>query len=263
MNTRHFAFALFLLVPIFINEQPTLAQPSHLHFSHPLIAESPTPDTKFRVDYFFRNTNATGQENEIRFEAEYAFNRNLSVEIDIPYVFTNPPSLDSQSNVGNIKVGLKAASFVFEDKGVVLGGGIELSLPAGDDEKAIGSDRVLKIEPFINAGYKDGGLEVVSFLAFGIPTNEPAADKDEEDLELEFNLALQAHLAANIIGLIELDGSSVVSGTDNKTVVNITPGIKFRPHGNDSMEIGVGVSYPLSNDNSFDPQLILSFFRHF
>ena len=51
-----------------------------LHFSHPLVAESPSPDTKIRFDYVFQSI--AGEEDEggadrqsFVLEAEYAFAR--------------------------------------------------------------------------------------------------------------------------------------------------------------------------------------------
>ncbi len=81
------------------------AHPDGLHFSHPLITESPSPDTKIRLDYFFLNVDGEvedeelGEEGEgpskfkestVNLELEYAFTRNISIEADIPYTFINP-----------------------------------------------------------------------------------------------------------------------------------------------------------------------------
>ncbi len=63
-----------------------------LHFSHPLVSESPSPDTKVRLDYFFLGDIKEEHEGEeeifsehtIRLEEEYAFNRNVSLEVDVP-----------------------------------------------------------------------------------------------------------------------------------------------------------------------------------
>ncbi len=237
-----------------------------LHFSHPLIAESPSPDTKLRIDYQFRdidNHEADSKEQTLRLEAEYAFHQSMSIEIDVPYVFTDPSGQSNQNRLGDIEIGLKLATFAWAAHGVLVGGGLELGLPTGNDDKAIGTDHVLTIEPFVDVGYKADRVEIVGFLAFGIPTNEPSGEKDEVDLELEFNIAFSFHLTPQVIGLFEIDGSSVVSGHENETVVNLTPGIKIRPDPDQPCEIGVGVSFPVSNDDEFDTQVRVSVFRHF
>ncbi len=239
---------------------------THLHFSHPLVAESPTPDTKIRFDYIFTkvdNDERVSDDQMLRLEAEYAFNENVSVEIHAPFTFTNPSDEPNENNFGDVEVAIKLASYALESHGLVIGGGIELVLPTGDDDKNIGNDHTLHIEPFITAGYKKDSLEVIASLGFGIPTNEPEAEKDEEDLELEFNLSVLYHFTPRIEGLIELDGSSVVSGHEEETVVNLTPGIKVRPIESSNLIFGLGVSFPISNDKNFDSRVLLSMFCHF
>jgi len=245
------------------NVSPAHASHDALHFSHPLVAESPTPDHKLRLDYRFDNEENGGQTSTLRLEAEYAFNRHVSVEIDAPYTWTDPTGSPNENNLGNVEISLKLASYAFEQHGVVVGGGIEFGLPTGDDDRGIGDDHVLEIEPFIDVGFKRDRVQVIAFLTFGIPTNEPGADKDEEDLELGFNLAFQYDFTPSIAGLFEIDASSVVSGDDNKTVVNLIPGIKIQPTQDPSVQIGIGVSFPVSNDQEFDSRVIVSFFKHF
>ena len=46
------------------HDDPSDTQAS-LHFSHPLIAESPSPDTKVRLDYFFLNVDGEVQDDVV------------------------------------------------------------------------------------------------------------------------------------------------------------------------------------------------------
>ena len=234
-----------------------------LHFTHPLISESPSPDTKIRFDTMFTDKGTSSKEYAIRVEAEYAFNPNVSVEIDIPYQWNDPSDELNENNLGNIEVGVKVASFAFAEHGVIIGGGIELGLPTGNDDKDIGGDHVLEIEPFIDAGFKQGNLEIVGFLAFGIPTNEPEEEKDEEDLELSFNVSLLYHVTPTVAGLLEIDGHTIASGEEEETVVNLTPGVIIQPTDDPNLHVGVGVSFPISHDDQFDSQLTVSVFKHF
>ena len=43
---------------------------ARLHFSHPLFTESPSPDTKVRVDYLFREIKSDTHEHSMRLEGE-------------------------------------------------------------------------------------------------------------------------------------------------------------------------------------------------
>ncbi len=74
--------AVFAISPLYGSHEE-----QGLHFSHPLISESPSPDTKVRFDYIYENTagEEKGKQNSLRFEGEYAFSRSLSAEIDVPY----------------------------------------------------------------------------------------------------------------------------------------------------------------------------------
>ncbi len=235
-----------------------------LHFSHPLIAESPSPDTKLRIDYDYRRE--TGEEkayrHTLRLEGEYAFRPWLSVEIDVPYTFRDPDDGPSRRNFDTVEVALKLASFVLEERGLLLGGGLELGLPTGDDSKGIGSDETLEVEPFLDFGYRYRQLETVGFLEFGIPTNTSGGE--EPDLELGWNVAFLYHVTPRIEGLLEFDSEHVFGGEeDGNTVVNITPGLKVAPFASRNFEIGAGASLPITSDEEFDVRATFSIFYHF
>lgn len=236
-----------------------------LHFSHPLIAESPSPDTKVRFDYFFRDVDHEGEkarEHTMRLEGEYAFDPAFSVEIDVPYELRHPDEGSNATHSGTVEVGLKFANFAFAEQGLLLGYGIELGLPTGDDEKEIGSDHLFEFEPYFDFGLRRGDVEVVGFVSFGVPTNQ--ADGEEVETELGYNLSALYHVTSRLAGLVELDGESALSGEEDGTsVVNITPGVKFRPFADSNLQVGVGVSFPVSGEREFDVQTILSLFYHF
>jgi len=236
-----------------------------LHFSHPLIGESPSPDTKVRLDYFFRDMDDAGQKSQqhtVRLEMEYAFHRSFSIEVDVPYVALDPEGQSSETNLGSIGIGLKFANFAFEEHNLLLGYGIEFGLPTGDDSKGIGSNNIFEIEPFLSIGYKWHDLEIVAFAEFGIPTNQGPGE--EVETELGSTVSLLYPFMPRLRGLLELDGETVLSGDESgETKINITPGIKLRPFDERSFEIGLGASFPLSTHKEFDFQVLLSLFYHF
>jgi len=247
-----------------------------LHFSHPLISESPSPDTKIRLDYFFLDVGGEvedeelGEEGEgpsrfkestIRLELEYAFTRNISVEANIPYTFLDVDDGSNENNLNNIEVGVKLASFVLEEYGILLGGGIEFGLPTGSDRKGIGSDNIIEIEPFVDFGYKVHGFELVGFLSLGFPVNQNG-DQDEGD-ELGYNLSMLYPLGNVAEILLEFDGETVLnSEEDGESVLNIDPGIKISPFNNKDIDFGFGAGFPLTNDEEFEYRLIASVFYH-
>ena len=114
-----------------------------LHFSHPLIAESPSPDTKIRFDYFyrrFRNGERAG-EHTPRVEFEYAFRPTFSIEANVPYTFRSVEGEPRVSHSDNIEVALKIANFHFRERHVLLVYGASFELPSGSDTKGIGRGR--------------------------------------------------------------------------------------------------------------------------
>lgn len=247
-----------------------------LHFSHPLIAESPSPDTKIRLDYFFLDVDGEvedeelGEEGEgpqkfkestIRLELEYAFNRNISIEANIPYTFLDVDGGPNQNRLNNIEVGVKTATFILAQYGILLGGGIEFGLPTGKDRKGIGSDNIIEIEPFVDFGYKYKKLEIVGFLSLGFPVNQEGG-QDEGD-ELGYNLSMLYHVGSSLEVLLEFDGERVLNGEeDGEWVVNIDPGIKVAPFTNKRIQFGFGAGFPLTDDEEFRYRLIGSLFYH-
>lgn len=168
-------------------------QPSHgqLHFAHPLISESVTPDTKVRLDYRLLN-GARENRSIFALHAEYALARSLSLEVGVPYALLDRVEEPDGSGLGSVEIALKLASFAFADRGVLLGYGIAFGLPTADAEDGIGSDHIWELEPFLAAGYSAGRLEAVTFANFGIPTNQ---HRDEPvETELGYSLSLLYHL---------------------------------------------------------------------
>src|SRR3954467_2374514 len=76
----------------------------HLHFSHPMVTESPSPDTKIRVDYLGLRIGAATDvhENVVSIEGEYAFNHSVSFAVVTPFVWRTAPGAERVSGLGNI-----------------------------------------------------------------------------------------------------------------------------------------------------------------
>lgn len=239
-----------------------------LHFSHPLISESPSPDTKIRFNYEFEDFDGEEDEEEttIELEAEYAFNRHVSLEVVIPYVFADrhDDEIDADG-VGNVSVAVKFANFAFEERNILLGYGIELALPTGSDRKAIGSNHEWEIEPFFSFGYRYKKLEIVSFLSIGVEFNEePEEAEDEATKALGYNLSFLYQFNGRFAGLFEFDGETALDGDEEgDTVFNVTPGFKVKPWKNRGLEFGLGASVPITSHKEFDGRFVASVFYHF
>lgn len=236
----------------------------HLHFSHPLITESPSPDTKIRFDYFYQRFNDDGiraTDHTARVEFEYAFRDSFSVEINAPYTIRREDAPgEDQQHVGNAEVALKFANFHFEEKGLLLGYGAEFGLPTGSERTGIGSGHVLEVSPYVDMGYQRKHLQVVAFTSLAIPTNQ---HRDEhEPKSLGYNLSFLYQLHHHLEPLIEFVGSSALSGGEG-TTFNVTPGFKFRALKKRDFVIGLGSSLPLTHRKEFQNRVVVSAFYHF
>ena len=235
-----------------------------LHFSHPIVTESPSPDTKVRIDGIHLDgvhvEADRGDATTVRLEAEYAFHPSLSVEVNVPYTFLDLDGASSQDSLDNVEVGLKFANFAFADRGLLLGYGIEFGLPTGDDDVGIGSNNELEIAPFLDFGYMNGPLEVVGFSTFVIPTNQ---NGEEVESEMEPQLSFLYHANESLMALCELDGVGVLSGDEEGSwVVNLSPGLKLAPFAKKNLRLGLSVGFPLTHDEEFDLRVIGSLFYH-
>lgn len=236
-----------------------------LHFSHPIVSESPSPDTKVRVDYGFMDITEEDEglsQNGLRLEAEYAFHPSFSIELDVPYRWQSRTSESTVSSLDNVSIALKFANFAFAQSGVLLGYGIELGLPTGDSEKGIGSDHIVEFVPFLDFGYKRSRLELVSFVEFAIPTNQ--AEDEEIETELEYTFSSLYHFGERLEGLVEFDGETVLSGEEaGETVFNLSPGLKYRFLRSRMLAFGVSAGLPLTDHREFDVRVLASIFYHF
>lgn len=231
-----------------------------LHFSHPLVTESVSPDTKLRVNAA-RAFEADGTETEFDLEGEYAFHRAFSIEVGVPFAVLDPDDAPSASRLGNLEVLFKFANYAFERHGLLLGYGLEFGLPTGDDARGIGSDHLWEMEPFLNLGYRRGRIELVGWSRFGVPFNQNAGD--EVETEFAYDLSALVHVTPRFQGLLEVNGETVLSGDEaGETVVLLSPGVKVAPAAGVPLFIGAGASVPLT-DTELDVAARVSLFYHF
>jgi hypothetical protein len=204
-----------------------------LDFSHPVVTESPTPDTKLRFD--FQRTRVSGiegvRENAMRLEGEYAFSHNVSLAVVAPFTSRSFPATGSTSGFGNLEVSLKGASLAYGEHGLLLGGGLSAELPTGSDKKGIGSGHLLELEPFLDAGFKRNALELVSFATFSSTFHRQPADEPERSFAVDFSALY--HIRSRLEGLLELTTERALAGPESGSQQTfIAPGIKIYPFTN-------------------------------
>ena len=261
---RHVFASTLLLILLCANSPAQHHDDDHeLHFSHPLIVESPSPDSKVRLDYFYMRNSETGEttsDHTPRIEAEYAFKRTFSIEINLPYTFRRSDVQPYQSHLDTIEVSFKFASFALKEHHILPTYGLSFELPTGN-RSGIGSNHVLNIEPFAGVGYKRKKLELIGIGSVGFPVNKRTGE--EEGTEFGFGAAALYKVNHHIQPLIEFDSHRVLSGPEQgRTEINISPAIKFLPP-NDHWQIGIGAGFPVTSDHEFKVRTVISVFYHF
>ena len=180
----------------------------------------------------------------------------VSIEVDIPYKFRDPSDgSGSQDNLDVAEIALKLARGMSATS--LLGGGLELELPTGDDGKDIGSNNELIVKPFLDGGFIDGSFEYIGFFGLEFPFNQDSLTESEKDLGLEYNLAMAYWLQPRLRGIFELDGELVVIGDDNEGVINASWGAIGSPIKGIPLEVGIGMSVPITRDRDFDQKAII------
>ncbi len=234
----------------------------HLHFSHPLVTESPSPDTKIRLDYIAARTSANGERaREVRLEGEYSFTDNLSLAVVTPYIWRNTQSTPAVSNLGSIELSLKAASLAFAERGTLIGGGITAALPTGNDAKEIGSSHIVEAEAFLDAAYKRNALELVGFATLSSNFRRRAGEESERNLTFDFSALYR--IQSRLEGLIEATTERALIGPESGSQQTfIAPGLKIYPFTNKQFMFGASAEFGTGavRDTRL---LMLSAFYHF
>ncbi|MEP6509065.1 MAG: hypothetical protein ABJC63_12650 [Gemmatimonadales bacterium] len=232
-----------------------------VHFSHPLFTESPSPDTKLRLDFIRGVLAHDVNENTLRVEGEYAFSRNVSLEANVPLT-SRSVSGNRTTAVGSGELALKLATFAAAAHGVLLGGGVAFGVPTGNEEKGIGSGHLIEIEPYVDAGWMRGALELVSFASYSTTTRRNSGDEKEESLALAASALY--HLSPRFESLVELEGRRSVSGEESgHQIVNAGAGVKYHIARMRALVVGVGGRIPLTTNREFQSEMILSALYHF
>ncbi len=184
-----FKISVLLVLILFINCIRTFSQGNissydkenpgqeHLEFSHPLVTESISPDTKMRTTFL----DTKGQDNKLSqtydLELEYSPVPVFSIHLDVPYEVLHPSENQTLSNMNEIEIDLKFANFAFASHNVLMGYGISFGLPTGNQSKGIGNDHIWDVNPFFNTGVKWKNWEWTAFVTLGIPFNQRSNEK--------------------------------------------------------------------------------------
>jgi len=159
-------------------------------------------------------------------------------------------------------IAVKLTNSVFKEHHILLVYGVELGVPTGSDSKGIGSSHLVEIAPYFGVGLKREKVEVVAFTSVSVPTNKRVGDEDGTTLGYQLSFLFKP--TPSIQPVIELDGRTGLSRLERgNTVINFSPGIKFRPLHSEHWQIGAGVGIPITGRKDFNTRFVASAFYHF
>ena len=235
-----------------------------LHLTHPLVTESPLPENEARIAFSYAALpEDEGDEFTLTASVEFAPWDWFSIEVSLPLTHLDPTGAPSQTHLGNAAIGLKFATFALEDLGLLLAAGVEVGLPTGDEERGIGNDHVIELEPWLGVGLKRGRFEWIARIGAGFPLNTNG--DPEADAELHWSTSILFHVIDDTIAvLVELDGLHVFGGEeDGYDGIAVTPCVRFAPFHTPDFTFGIGVRLPVGNDRDADVQVIFTVYIHY
>jgi len=230
-------------------------------FSHPLVTESPSPDTKIRVDFLQRGAaDSTTPNGTARIEGEYAFRPWVSLALTVPFEWRSAEG-NRSSGVAASELALKFASSGLASHGILLGGGLDVGLPTGSGVEE-GPSNGVALEPFADVAMKTGSVEVVAFGSYSASTAANGGEPAEREWSANFSSLY--HVSGRAEALLEVDTHRALSAADEGSQFTyISPGAKFVPFVNRSIMFGVSLRMPVSVAREFQRELLLTAMYHF
>ncbi len=174
----------------------------------------------------------------------YGIIENLSGEIALPFLFRVEKD-EKNSGIGDTELGLK---WLIKEETLSIPAfvlGLEVGLPTGDEKKELGEGE-MECKPFL-ALFKDVVWVIIQGnIGYSLAWNE------EQEKEIEYNLALAFPLAKNWLLFAELNGSRNLEEKENE--IYLAPAVKYEI----KEGIGLGIGLPVGlTDESFDQGVVI------
>ena len=225
------------------------------YYTHPVLNESPTPDTKLQARYIFVSADEE-DEHEIEVHGEYALSQTFSLEIALPFV-----KHDDEIEMGNLHGGIKIANFAYEDAGITLTTMLLFEAPTGDSEEGGhhgGDDWTVGIH--IGGGWKNDVYEFIAFTGL----ENPISTEEESENSWSTHASLLRHHNDFLALVFELEYDRVMNGHESGEDSGFfTAGAVFKPQTKAHTEWSIGLSVPITDGHEADFRFICGGLIHF
>jgi hypothetical protein len=232
----------------------------HLHFSHPLVTESPSPDSKLRLDFLRTSLREVDQPaaNVMKLEVEHAFSRALSLSATASDAWMAATRNASQSRATSLELAVKGANFSLSDLGILLGGGLAFDIPLTQTLPAAAEKDKVEAEPFVDFAVKRDELEFVTLASYATSV----ARSGEREKRFQVMGSLLQHVSPRLEVLGEAAILRPLSGDGDRSFqVRLAPGVKAWPTADKDLALGVSVPIAVSGQKSIT--VLISALLHF
>lgn len=254
-----------LTLTLLLGAAPALAQDEepNISFFYPLVTRRPVIEREVEFNATHKKER-DGRETEVSFALEGPIFPRLQVELEIPWVFTDPRAGNAQQGIGDIGLETKFLAVKSVQHQLLAATGFEVKFPTGSERRGLGGEQA--IEPFVTGGIGLGPFDLLAEVAYEWVLNGHDRPREEK---LSSNVALGYRAFLWFTPLIEVNTATRTRGVDEeegprllgRTQVYLTPGINLRPL--TGATIRLGVELPVTKAKEFDYRLHAAFVQEF
>ena len=253
---------LLLVVPLIVIPRPARAQDfQNVSFFYPLRTRRPVieRELEFRVEHA---KGADGRSTEAAAALEFPIMPRWQVELEIPFVFTDPRDGTSQGGIGDVSLETKVAVWQSLDWLSQIAVGLEGRFPTGSERRGLGGEA--SVEPFVTGGIALGDFDLLASVAYEFNLNANVAGPNEQELTASAAAAWRVtRVFAPLIELVTVTRTRAAPDDDlrGKTRVTIIPGFNAKLLPGSTLRFGV--EFPLTRARTADYTLLGGFVKEF
>jgi hypothetical protein len=222
-----------------------------IEFFYPVVTRRPVIERELEITTRYEKSGAS-KLVESALGLEWPVVPWWQIELEVPLVINLPGDSPSTAGVGDIAIENKLRLWKSVEHGVLVAGGVELTLPSGSARRGLGGE--LALEPFLTAGIALDHFDLLGSLAYEWRLNGPDRPREQE---FSANVALAYRLSRWFTPFLEANLVLLTTGprTDDPTLVGrpqlyLTPGFNVRPL--PGVTLRAGVQLPVTSARELD-----------
>jgi mono/diheme cytochrome c family protein len=230
--------------------------PGELNFPRPLVTGKAIPEQEVILGGQFTRNARDVSPNEQRMtftgSVEYRFDGRTEIELEVPVSAVNMDPGPSTAGLGDLAVSLKRVLFFSVEHLKIMTAGLELGLPTGRSNKALGSGE-LTWEPYLRAGARWDDVILQGDASLELPQQSA-----NTATALLYNLALAYEIEPDprleIVPMVEVNSETALNGPDGgRTLSAVLPQLRL-----DWIlwSLGAGVQIPFTHLKDFDIRVL-------